>query len=378
MPAYWDVSATTPVDPRVAETVLRLMTEEFGNAGSRTHEYGTGALSEVSKARQRIAACVGAAPEEVIFTSGATEADNLAILGLRAHGEATGRRHVVTTSIEHKAVLEPVAHLQKLGFEVELIPPGPTGTVDAQQLLHSVRSDTLLVSVMHANNETGALQPVQEIVDGLSDSEAYLHVDAAQSFGKLNDELVNPRIDLISLSAHKVFGPKGVGALVARRRGWRRPPLEPLMHGGGQERGIRPGTLPVPLIAGFGLAASLADQEQDDRRRRVENMRAKVLEGLSLAEPQLNGDPDRRLPHILNVSFPGADGEAVMLAWRDLVAVSNGSACTSASYQPSHVLTAMNLPEPRVRGALRLSWWHGADDVDWTEAARRVNGLRGA
>jgi cysteine desulfurase len=149
------------------------------------------------------------------------------------------------------------------------------------------------------------------------------------------------------------------------------------MHGGGQERGVRPGTLPVPLIAGFGLAASLAEQEKDDRRRRVEALRATVLEGLSPAEPELNGDPDRRLPHILNISFPGADGEAVMLAWRDLVAVSNGSACTSASYQPSHVLTAMNLPEPRVRGALRLSWWHGADSVDWAEAARRVNGLRG-
>ena len=378
MPAYWDVSATTPVDPRVADTVLRLMTEEFGNAGSRTHEYGNEALSHVAQARQRIAACVGAAPEEVVFTSGATEADNLAILGLRLHGEATGRRHIVTTAIEHKAVLEPVAQLQKLGFEVDLVPPGTTGSVDAQRVLDSVRTDTLLVSVMHANNETGAVQPIHSIADGLADSEAYLHVDAAQTFGKLNSELAHARIDLLSLSAHKVFGPKGVGALIARRRGWRRPPLEPLMHGGGQERGLRPGTLPVPLIAGFGLAALLADQEQDERRLRVEGIRNKVLEGLSPAEPQLNGDPDQYLRHILNVSFPGADGEAVMLAWRDLVAVSNGSACTSARYEPSHVLTAMNLPEPRIRGALRLSWWHDAEAVDWAEAARRVNGLRGA
>ncbi len=377
MPAYWDVSATTPVDPRVAEIIVRLMTEQFGNAGSRTHEYGAEALSEVSKARQQIAACVGAAPEEVIFTSGATEANNLAILGLRAHGEASGRRHIVTTTIEHKAVLEPIAHLQKLGFEVDLIPPGPTGTVDAQHVIRSVRSDTLLVSVMHANNETGTVQPIRDIADGIAENEVYFHVDAAQTFGRLNGELAHTRIDLLSLSAHKVFGPKGVGALVARRRGWRRPPLEPLMHGGGQERGVRPGTLPVPLIAGFGLAASLAEREKDERRRRVEALRADVLEGLSPAEPELNGDPDRRLPHILNVSFPGADGEAVMLAWRDLVAVSNGSACTSASYQPSHVLTAMNLSEPRIRGALRLSWWHGAVPVDWAEAARRVKGLRG-
>ncbi|MGY2075043.1 cysteine desulfurase DndA [Blastococcus sp. SYSU DS0828] len=377
MPAYWDVSATTPVDPRVADVVLRLMTEEFGNAGSRTHEYGAEALSEVSTARRRIAESVGAAPEEVVFTSGATEADNLAILGLRAHGESTGRRHVVTTAIEHKAVLEPVAQLAKVGFEVEFIPPQTNGIVDAQRVLDAVRDDTLLVSVMHANNETGAIQPIEDICRGLANRDAYLHVDAAQTFGKLNDELGLPRIDLLSLSAHKVFGPKGVGALIARRRGWRRPPLEPLTYGGGQERGLRPGTLPVPLIAGFGLAAALANSERDERRRATEAQRTAVLDALSPAEPQLNGDPDRRLPHILNVSFPGADGEAVMLAWRDLVAVSNGSACTSASYQPSHVLTAMNLPEPRIRGAVRLSWWHDAEPVDWSQAARRVNGLRG-
>ncbi|MGY1753804.1 cysteine desulfurase DndA [Blastococcus sp. SYSU D01042] len=377
MPAYWDVSATTPVDPRVADVVVRLMTEAFGNAGSRTHEYGAEALSEVSMARRRIAESVGAAPEEVVFTSGATEADNLAILGLRAHGESTGRRHLVTTAIEHKAVLEPFAQLAKVGFEVDFIPPQTNGIVDAQRILEAIRDDTLLVSVMHANNETGAIQPIEDICRGLADREAYLHVDAAQTFGKLNEELSLPRIDLLSLSAHKVFGPKGVGALIARRRGWRRPPLEPLTFGGGQERGLRPGTLPVPLIAGFGLAAALANSERDERRRATEAQRTAVLDALSPAEPQLNGDPDRRLPHILNVSFPGADGEAVMLAWRDLVAVSNGSACTSASYQPSHVLTAMNLPEPRVRGAVRLSWWHDAESVDWSEAARRVNGLRG-
>ena len=377
MPAYWDTSATTPVDPRVAAVVVRLMTEEFGNSGSRTHEYGAQALAEVSGARRAIADCLRAAPEEVVFTSGATEADNIAILGLRAHGESTGRRHIITTAIEHKAVLEPVAHLAKSGFEVEFIPPGPNGIVDAQRVTDSVRKDTLLVSVMHANNETGAVQPLADIASGLLEHDAYLHVDAAQTFGKLNDQLLNPRIDLVSLSGHKVFGPKGIGALVARRRGWRRPPLEPLTYGGGQERGLRPGTLPVPLIAGLGLAASLANKENEQRRRAAEALRTSVLQQLSPAEPELNGDPDSRLPHILNVSFPGADGEAVMLAWRDLVAVSNGSACTSAHYEPSHVLTAMNLPEARIRGAIRLSWWHGAESVDWSEAARRVNGLRG-
>lgn len=377
MPAYWDTSATTPVDQRVADLVLRLMTEEFGNAGSRTHEFGASALNHVSTARREISQSLGSNPDEVIFTSGATEADNLAIAGLRAHGESTSRRHIVTTAIEHKAVLEPAAHLARHGFEVTLVPPEGNGVVDAGRVLEAVREDTLLVSVMHANNETGAVQPLTTLAAGLAGAEAYLHVDAAQTFGKLNDELRNPRIDLLALSAHKVFGPKGIGALITRKRGWRRPPLTPLMHGGGQERGLRPGTLPVPLVAGFGLAASLADQESEQRRVRNEQIRADVLQQLSPAEPVINGHEATRLPHILNVSFPGADGEAVMLAWRELAAVSNGSACTSASYEPSHVLTAMNLPEPRVRGAIRLSWWHNAQDVDWAEAARRVNGLRG-
>jgi cysteine desulfurase len=281
----------------------------------------------------------------------------------------------VSTAVEHKAVLGPLARLARRGFDVELVAPGPGGAVDAGDVLRRVRPDTLAVSVMHANNETGSVQPVAEIAAGLGASEAYLHVDAAQTFGKVSDALSDPRVDLISASAHKVFGPKGVGALVARRRGWTRPPLEPLLVGGGQERGLRPGTLPVPLVAGFGLAADLAVAERDVRAKECLRLRQDVLAGLAAAGAVVNGDPESSLPHVLNVSFPGADSEAVMLAWRDLVAVSNGSACTSASYEPSHVLAAMGLPEARVRGAVRLSWWHGAEAVDWDEAARRVGGL---
>ncbi len=376
MTAYWDAAATTPTDPRVAELVLRLMTDEFGNAGSRTHQAGVDAADEVAQARRRVAAAVAAREDEVVFTSGATEADNLALLGLAGHGKRTGRLHVLSTAIEHKAVLEPLALLASRGFDVELVEPLSDGTVDSAAVLARVRPDTLVVSVMHANNETGALQPVEDVAEGLRGHDAYLHVDAAQTFGKLSGALTDPRVDLISVSGHKLFGPKGVGALIARRRGWSRPPLEPLMVGGGQERGLRPGTVPVPLVAGLGLAAELAVAERQTRAKECLSRREAALGALSAAGAVVNGSLHQSLPHVVNVSFPGADGEAVMLAWRDLVAVSNGSACTSSSYEPSHVLQAMGVSDDRARGAIRLSWWHGADEVDWDEAARRVAALR--
>lgn len=376
-PAYWDCSATTPVERDVADLVLSLMVDGFGNAGSRTHESGARAKRAVSRAREQVAHVVGADASEVIFTSGATEANNLAILGLAAGAASETRRHIVSTSIEHKAVLEPLMHLERQGFEVELVGPQADGAVHAADILSHVRPETLLVSIMHANNETGICQPIQQVAEGLGDHEAYLHVDAAQSFGKVVEPLTEPRIDLISISGHKIFAPKGIGALVARRRGWDRPPLQPLQFGGGQERGLRPGTLPVPLIAGLGQAAALALKQHSTRLKRVQLLRQHLLDGLAPAGPVMHGDPQQSLPHVLNLSFTGADGEAVMVAWRDLVEVSNGSACTSSSYTPSHVLTAMDLSEDNIRGALRLSWSHLSEDVDWSEAAHRVNQLRG-
>lgn len=375
--AYWDCSATTPVEQAVADLVLSLMVDGFGNAGSRTHETGARAKRAVSQAREQVASVVGADPSEVIFTSGATEANNLALLGLASGPASKARRHIVSTAIEHKAVLEPLGHLERQGFEVERVAPQADGGVRADDVLSRVRPDTLLVSVMHANNETGICQPIQQLADSLADHETYLHVDAAQTFGKVLEPLTNARIDLISISGHKVFAPKGVGALIARRREWDRPPLQALQFGGGQERGLRPGTLPVPLIAGLGKAATLAVQEHPARLKRVQVLREELLEGLAQAGPVLHGDTTRALPHVLNLSFADADGEAVMLAWRDLVEVSNGSACTSSSYTPSHVLTAMGLPEENVRGAVRLSWSHLSQEVDWCEAALRVNQLRG-
>jgi cysteine desulfurase len=375
MTVYLDTSATTPVDPRVADEIVHHLLEEYGNAGSRTHEYGQRALQAAQQARRQVAAVVNAQEDEVIFTSGATEANNIALLGMAPEGERTGRRHIVSTAIEHKAVLEPLKRLGGQGFDIQLVPPDRDGQVSAENVLAAIRPDTLLVSVMAANNETGVVQPIAEICNLLADHDVWFHVDAAQAFGKELEPLRNQRIDLISASGHKLFGPMGIGALIARRRGYRRPPTTPLAVGGGQERGLRPGTLPVPLVAGFGLAAELAVQEHQQRRQACLQYREQVLAGLAPLSPITNGNQQAVLPHVLNVSLPAVDSEAVMVAWRGLLAVSNGSACTSASYEPSHVLAAMGLPDDQVRGALRISWSHTTPPVDWNEAVARVKGL---
>jgi cysteine desulfurase len=362
MPIYLDCAATSPLDPRVRAEMLRYFDDDFGNAGSRTHEHGRIARTAVELARDRIAAVVAGRRGDVIFTSGATESNNLAILGLAA--AAGNRRHVVSTAIEHHAVLEPLDELRRRGFEVTLVAPARNGAVDPEAILASVRAYTLLVSVMQVNNETGVRQPVAEVADRLG-ADVYLHVDAAQGFARDLEALRHPRVDLISASAHKINGPKGVGALIARRRNGRRPALGPLMFGGGQERGLRPGTLPVPLVASFGLAAELAVAEAAARDARCAAFRASLLAGLAPLEPVVNGDPDRSVPYILNLSFPGIDAETVIDAWRDLVAISNGAACTSQSYTCSHVLSAMQLPAWRRDGALRFSWCAMSSEPDW-------------
>ena len=374
---YLDHAATTTVDTRVAALVIATMLDDFGNAGSRTHGYGLDALRLVNAAREQVARAIGVEPDEVVFTSGATESDNIALLGLAAHGEATGRRHVVSTSIEHKAVLEPLAALEARGFEVTRVAPGRSGHVSAEGVLAAVRADTLLVSVMHGNNETGALQPIAAIADGLSPDGPYLHVDAAQTFGRETATLRNRRLDLVSVSAHKVFGPKGVGALVTRRRGMRRPPLTPLMVGGGQERGLRPGTLPVPLIAGFGLASELAVTEESQRSAACLATRREALDAFEVLVPAIHGDPAMGvLPNILSLSVPGVDSEAVMVALKGVAAISNGSACTSSRYEPSHVLVAMGLGEDEIAGTVRMSWSHATGHVPWGEIAAKLLDLR--
>jgi len=355
---YLDCAATTPLDPRVRAVVMRHLDEEFGNAGSRTHDLGRRARRAVEHARDQVAAVVAAPRGDVLFTSGATESDNLAILGLAAQGLATGRKHVVSTAIEHHAVLGPLEALKARGFAVTLVAPRAGGWVEPGAIGEAVREDTLLVSVMHVNNETGVVQPIAGIAERLGDHPAFFHVDAAQGFARELDGLRHPRIDLISVSGHKIHAPKGVGALVTRRRDGARPPLLPLMHGGGQERGLRPGTLPVALIAGLGEAAALAAAEATSRAARCRTIRRLLLEGLAPLRPAVNGDPSRTLPHILNVSFPGHDAEDVIEAWRDLAAISDGAACTTQSRSCSHVLTAMGLDARRRDGAVRLSFCH--------------------
>ena len=373
---YLDCNATTPLEPEVIEMMRKYLVEEFGNEGSRTHEYGAAAKQAVQKARDQVAAVAGVGREEVIFTSGATESNNLAILGLAAFGEETGRKHILSTQIEHKAVIEPLEELAQRGFEVEFLRPNVGGWVTEKQIASALRPDTLLVSVMHANNETGVIQPIGEIAALLEKHPAFFHVDAAQTFGKLIKPLQNKRVDLISVSAHKIYGPKGVGALITRRRGFDRVPLKPLIFGGGQERGLRPGTLPVHLIAGFGLAAEVALKDHKTREAVNLRIRASLLEAFAAMGASIHGEQERGLPHVINLSIPGVNSEAAMVALKDLVAISNGSACTSANYTLSHVLKAMGLPDDEILSALRISWCHMTPEVDWNAVTARLASLR--
>ena len=373
-PIYLDCASTTPLDPRVREGMLPYLDGEFGNAGSRTHDWGRRARTAVEQARDRIAGVVASSRGDVIFTSGATESNNLAILGLAAG--VSGHPHIISTSIEHHAVLEPLAALGRRGLDVTLVNPGPDGVIDVAAIVAALRPDTLLVSVMHVNNETGVIQPIAEIAEALHGSNAYLHVDAAQSFARVLEPLRHSRIDLISLSAHKINGPKGIGALVMRRRNGERPPLQALMFGGGQERGLRPGTMPVALTVGLGLAAELAVAEADARAARCGAFRNSLLRGLAPLEPVVNGDLRKTVPYIINLAFPGLDAEVAMDAWQDLVAIAHGAACASQSYSCSHVLSAMQLPEWRKDGALRFSWNAGTPEPDWAALVDAVLPLR--
>ena len=361
MSTYLDYNATAPVLPEVADLVYRLMVEEYGNAGSRTHHFGAKAKQAVEKARSQVAEVVSADKSEVIFTSGATESNNIAILGLQEHAEKNNKKHIITTAIEHKAVLEPIEHLAKQGFEVTYIKPDKSGVVDAADIIGELREDTVLVSVMHINNETGCIQPVEEICNLLKDHSAYLHIDAAQSFGKISDDLRNERIDMISASGHKVYAPKGVGALITRKRGFLKAPLKPIYFGGGQEKGLRPGTLPVQLIAGFGLACELAQKNTTHWQKHCTQIKENFLTLISELDGKVIGE--NTSPFVTNFYIPSVNSEAAMVMLKDVIAVSNGSACTSSNYKPSHVLAAMGLSADEIAGSIRVSWSHMTDDV---------------
>jgi len=373
-PTYLDCNATTPIEPEVLDLMNHYFRVEYGNAGSRTHRYGSAAAQAVRRAREQVARVVAASWENVLFTSGATESNNLAILGLATQAQKLGRTHIISTQIEHKAVLEPLEELTKRGFDVTLLAPCRGGYVEAEQIRAALRPDTFLVSVMQVNNETGVVQPLAEIADVLNRHDAVFHTDAAQGFGKELDGLRSSRLDLISVSAHKIFGPKGVGALIIRQN-QRTAEMAPISFGGGQERGLRPGTVPVPLVAGLGLAADISLRDHSARRARCLAFRKELLSALDPLQPICVGDSDRTLPHVVNLRFGDIDSEAVMIALRDVVAISNGSACTSTTYRPSHVLKAMGLSDGDAQAATRWSWSHMTPTPDWPTVLDLITAL---
>ncbi len=353
IPVYLDYHATTPVDPQVLETMLPYFTQVFGNAASRNHEYGWTAEAAVEKARGQIAALIGATDKEIIFTSGATESNNLAITGVAEMYKDKGK-HIITSAIEHKAVLDTCLALEQKGYEISYVPVDSTGRVDLEELRKLIRPDTILVSIMFANNEIGSINPVAEIGKLCKEKGVLFHTDAVQAAGKAEIDVQAQGIDLLSLTAHKIYGPKGVGALYVRRKG-PRVRLSPIVHGGGHERGMRSGTLNVPGIVGFGKAAELAKKYLPEETARVKRLRDRLWAGIQeqLDEVYLNGHPEHRLPNNLNVSFAFVEGESLMMGMKEL-AVSSGSACTSASLEPSYVLKSIGVGEDLAHTSIRF------------------------
>ena len=358
MAVYLDCNSTTPIDPEVLKIMNHYLTEDFGNEGSHTHEHGMKAKKAVQEARDHIGKIVDATRNEVIFTSGATESNNIAILGLKNFAKLKNKKHIISSTIEHKAVLEPLEILKKEGFEIDLIKPDLSGRVSANSIIDKIRDDTLLISLMHVNNETGVIQPIEELANKINNKDIFLHVDASQSYGKIIETLKNKRIDLISVSGHKIYGPKGIGVLITRLRDFQKPPLEPISYGGGQERGLRPGTLPVFLIAGLGKAAEIALRDYKKRNKYNKNLQEKFFNFLEQHKAKINGDLNNLIENTVNFSIKGIDSEAFILTTKDIISVSNGSACTSALYEPSHVIKSMTNNDEIVRGAIRMSWCH--------------------
>lgn len=366
-PIYMDNHSTTRVDPRVLTAMLPFFSEEFGNAASRSHVWGWRAEEKVEQARQQIARLIGAEPREIVFTSGATESDNLALLGV-AHAYREKGNHLVTCAIEHKAVLDCCKHLESEGFHVTYLPVGRDGLVSADQVASTLTERTVLVSIMTANNEIGVIEPIAEIGARCRERGVIFHTDAAQAAGRIPLDVQAMNIDLMSLSAHKMYGPKGIGALYVRRK---RPRvrLTPVIFGGGHERGMRSGTLNVPAIVGFGEAARLAHESLSEEAGRQRTMRDRLLTRLREAIPDahVNGSLEHRLPNNLNVSFPYVEGESLLMALSREVAVSSGSACTSATLEPSYVLRALGVPDDVAHSSLRfgIGRFNTEEEVDY-------------
>ena len=364
-PIYMDYSSTTPVDPRVADKMIPYLREQFGNPASRSHMYGWSAEKAVEEARAQVAALVNADPREIIWTSGATEGNNLALKGA-AHFYQTKGKHIITVKTEHKAVLDTVRELERQGFEATYLQPQDNGLITIEQLAAAIRPDTILVSVMWVNNEIGVIQPIDEIGELCRSKGIIFHSDAAQATGKTPIDLEKTKVDLVTFTAHKSYGPKGVGALYVRRKP--RVRLEAQMHGGGHERGLRSGTLATHQIVGMGEAFRLAKEEMDTEITRIRALRDRLAKGLSeMEEVYVNGDMEHRVPHNLNVSFNYVEGESLIMAIKD-IAVSSGSACTSASLEPSYVLRALGRSDELAHSSIRFTFGRFTtnEDVDFT------------
>ncbi|MDO8414054.1 MAG: IscS subfamily cysteine desulfurase [Gallionellaceae bacterium] len=351
-PIHMDYSATTPVDPRVAAKMIPYLTEQFGNPASRSHAYGWAAEAAVEQAREQVAALVNADPKEIVWTSGATESNNLALKGTAHFYQGKGK-HIVTMKTEHKAVLDTVRELERQGFSATYLDPEPNGLLDLEKLKAALRPDTIIVSVMLVNNEIGVIQDIAAIGEICRERGILFHVDAAQATGKVGIDLQQLKVDLMSFSAHKTYGPKGIGALYVRRKP--RVRLEAQMHGGGHERGMRSGTLATHQIVGMGEAFHIAQMEMATENERIRMLRDRLWRGLStMEEVHLNGDLEQRVPHNLNVSFNYVEGESLIMAIKDM-AVSSGSACTSASLEPSYVLRALGRSDELAHSSIRFT-----------------------
>lgn len=361
MGIYLDYNASAPINPEVLDYMFGVYKNSYGNADSRTHDYGEGARRIVEDARSQVANLLGVGTGEVFFTSGSTESNNIAIQGLIDYAIENNKKHVITSTIEHKAVLETVKSLEKYGFEIDLVSPDESGRIAVEEVINLVKDNTLLVSIMHANNETGIIQPVKEIGEYLSEKGVLFHVDATQTCGKLIKELKELKYDMLSLSAHKLSGPQGIGALILRKKRYKLPPVKAITYGGQQEHGIRPGTIPVALVAGLGKACEIASENYEQNLAAYTEKKQMVLalikdSGLDI---NINGDQNYCMPNTVNISINGVESEALMLSSKQYCGISNGSACTSHDYSPSYVLNAMGLDADRISSAIRISW--GAD-----------------
>lgn len=358
MSIYLDYNASAPIDTRVLDTMIDVYRGVVGNADSRTHNHGERAREVVEHARSQVADLLGVTSGEVFFTSGSTESNNIAIQGLQEYAEKTGKKHIITSAIEHKAVLETVKAMEKKGFDIDIVKTDLSGRIDAEQILSFVREDTLLVSLMHVNNETGIIQPVEMVGEELANRKVLFHVDATQSCGKLVEEIRHLKYNMLSFSAHKLQGPQGIGVLVLRKSGYRLPPVKGIMYGGQQEHGIRPGTVPVALVAGCGCACEIATNNYKENKKKTDALKVLVMRLLDEAglEYHMNGDQQFCIGSTVNVCFPGVMSEALMISSKQYCSISNGSACTSKSYAPSYVLSAMGVPESEIECSVRISW----------------------